>query len=435
MNLFYEIVVGGTGQYDQPVGSTEFPIDILPGVSGYLEKRGVGRLSSSEYTVLPGGGFSVPNATVAGEVFYFIPDFYTGSITTGWYTNGFNFPKVMAVLGSRVGWKDENSLVESYNQVSRSGRFFNDGSFHPLVTIPNVKSTIGSESLAKSPFNTALQMFTRGAIMSCLSAVFNTSELIDNTLLFDRKNDDKEIAGGNKFVGVRFKVAPKYALQINSIQLFFNEAATFNLYLFHETQTAPLWQQSVTSAAGETIQVDLSTELILNYLATNYSGGAFYLGYFQEDLGTAKAINEYGCRNTTKVVGYDFIQSDKVGSSFDRSKVTCSSETYGLNMEVSTFRDHTESIIKQSNLFDNAIGLQVAHNVAKMIIYSTRSNKEERILKEGMGEMGLRYELDGSLPIPDSPKTTGLQQKINSELKRVRESFFPAPKSKIVSLC
>ncbi|MBX3253919.1 MAG: hypothetical protein KF862_07225 [Chitinophagaceae bacterium] len=425
MNTFYEIVVGGSGLYDQPAGSTDFPIPSLAGVGGHLEKRGLGRVTNSEYSVLPGGGFSVPNATENGEVFYFIPSFVTGSTTTGWYTNGFNYPKVMTVLTSRIGWRGN---VDVSLQQSRSGRYFDDGSFHPLVTIPNISETIEGNLSAE------VQQLTRGSIISCLTKVFSETELVDNTLLFDRIENNSEIENGDKFVGVRFLVAPKFGLRINSIQLYFNQNITFNLYLYHETREVPIWQQQVTASANETVQVELSNELVLTYLSGDYLGGHFYLGYYQGDLGSARAIDEYGRKNKCKVVGFDFISADKTDT-FDRKQSSLSNRSHGLNMEISTFKDHTESILKQAHLFDNAIGLQVAHNVVKQIIYSTRSNRTERMLKTDLDKMGVQYELNGAIPVSDVPKTFGLQDKINSELKRVKESFFPVAKAQSVSLC
>lgn len=436
MNLFYEIVVAGNGLYDQPAGSTEFPIASLAGVSGYVEKRGVGRLKTDEYTVLPGGGFSVPAATTAGDVFFFIPSFYTDEITSGSYTNGFNYPKVMAAMASRVGWKDQGGQVDSFNQVSRSGRYFNDGSFHPLVTLQNIKANMENPSAGGSEFNAELQQITRSSIISSLAAVFNQSEHVEDVLLFERAlNNDRLIDNTGKFVAARFKVAKGYALQIKRIQLYFSDAVSFNLYLYHDTQNSPVWQQEVEVPANETVQVELSSPLILNYLTPNYSGGCFYLGYYQDTLGTAKAIDEQGCKTKRIAFGSDFIQADKAGASFNKQQVSVSSQTFGINAEVATFKDHTDSIISQAHLFDNAIGLQVAYSVTKMIMYSTRSNKTQRTTGAELEKTGLQYELEGSLPVPYSPKTTGLQQKINSELKRIRESFFPKQKSQIVNLC
>jgi hypothetical protein len=436
VSLFYEIVVAGNGLYDQPAGSTEFPIASLAGVGGYVEKRGVGRLRSEEYTILSGGGFSVSAVTSAGDVFFFIPNFFTDEIVSGSYTNGFNYPKVMAAVASRIGWKDQGGQVDSFNQVSRSGRYFNDGSFHPLVTLQNIKANMENPAASGSEFNAELQQIARGSIISSLAAVFNQSEHVEDVLLFERGlNNDRPIDNAGKFVGVGFKVAKGYALQVKRIQLYFTEQVSFNLYLYHDTQNLPVWQQEVEVSAGETIQVELSSALILNYLTPDYSGGNFYLGYYQDTLGSAKAIDEQGCKTKRIAFGSDFIQADKLGASFNKRQVSVSMQTFGINAEVATFKDHTDYIISQSHLFDNAIGLQVAYSVAKMIMYSTRSNKTQRTTGAELDKTGLQYELDGALPVPYSPKTTGLQQKINSELKRIRESFFPRQKSQIVNLC
>lgn len=440
MNQFFEITVGGAGPYDPVAGATEVNISILAGIGGYVEKRNVGKLSTSAYTVLSNGGFSVVTPFANGEVYFFIPDYFGNNTATGNYSNGFNYSRVMSAMIPRLGWKQSpDNAVDSSNLISLSGRYFNDGSFHPTVTLSNIKSSFGTGAFANNTqLNAELLQIKKAAIISALTSVFNESELIERKMLFDRcGNNDLEIPSAGKFVGVRFKIAgDKYALKINSIQLYFNEEVTFNLYIFHDTQTAPIWQQSVTTEAGATVAIPLSSELILNYLGTNYSTGHFYLGYFQTDLGTAKAVDEEKHISKKFCFGAEFFQADKVGTSFNKKQISCSSQTFGINADVTVLRDHTESIIRQAYLFDNAIGLQVAYNVVKQFIYSNRRNQDERMAKDVMGEnVILSYEMEGAAPAMGVAKTSGLQTRISEELKRLRQSFFPKQKSKVVELC
>jgi len=62
------------------------------------------------------------------------------------FTNGYNPDVVLPVLLKRIGWKQptiaEYAVVDTNNQIYKSGRYYNDGSFHPLVTIQNIKNTI-----------------------------------------------------------------------------------------------------------------------------------------------------------------------------------------------------------------------------------------------------------------------------------------------------
>lgn len=437
MNPFFEITVGGGGQYDPAIGATVVDIPILAGIGGYLEKRNVGKLSGSAYSVLSSGGFSVTTPFASGEVYFFVPNYFASNTVAGSYSNGFNYSRVMSALIPRIGWRQEGNLVDSSNQITLSGRCFNDGSFHPVVTVKNVNDVYGAAAFTVPALNAELLQIKKSAIISALTTVFNKPEVVEKHLLFNRaENNDTEIPNSGRFVGVRFKVAgDKYALKVNSLQLYFTAEQTFNLYIFHDSQTAPVWTQSVTTAANESVSVPFSSDLILNYLGANFSSGYFYLGYFQDDIGSAKAIDEQKCKEKTYCVGVDFFHADKIGSSFNKKQVSTSSQTFGINADITVFRDHTESVVRNAYLFDNAIGLQVAYTVIRNIVYSNRRNQTERTQKEASDSVALSYEMEGAIPAMGVAKTSGLQSKINAEFDRIRKAFFPKQKSQVVTTC
>lgn len=360
----------------------------------------------------------------------------------GQYTNGFSADKVMNALVGRLGWKQPDystngtaPALNASNLESRSSRYFNDGSFHPLVTIDNIKETIEQPDIADDAFNNLIQDLQKSIIMQSLTAVFNKPELIDNTMLFERSlNNDQLITLGDQFVGIRFKLAPgNIAAQINSISLYFNEAVSFNLYLYHDTKKDPLWSQLVTASANDYTIITPTDELILNNKDT-FKSGYFYLGYFTDELGSAKPYYEQYCRSKTLAFGFDFMQAEKTGADFNRKSIPLTGYNFGLNAEIITFKDHTDKIIRNAHLFDNIQGLQMAYHTAKQMLFCTRSNRNERILKEAYDKLGLQYELEGSVPVPEVPKSTGLQKRIDQELMRLTETFFPKAKAQTVSL-
>jgi hypothetical protein len=357
----------------------------------------------------------------------------------GQYTSGFNQSKVVDCLKGRLGWKQPtmsgSPTLNDVNTGSVSKRYFNDGSFHPLVTIDNLKATIEDANVTDDLFNIILADLQEAVIQSAVTAVFNKSESIEQVTLFERSlNNDQLITGSSKFVGIRFKLGGSdTALQVRSIAIYFNAAKDFQLYLYHDVKKDPLWQQQVSSTADDQkIEIPID-ELILN---TNglYKGGYYYLGYYQDELeNDCKAYYENYCRNKTFAFDFDFFQSSVLGDDFDRRNVALSSINFGLNAEVSTFHDHTDKIIRSASLFDNVIGLQMAYTLCKQMLFAVRSNKNQRILKEAFDQVGLQYELDGKVPITDVPKSTGLVDKINAEIERLRQSFSPSPKSQVVN--
>ena len=165
-----------------------------------------------------------------------------------------------------------------------------------MVTIENIRENIEDAQISDVAFNEALRQITKSATVSCLNAVFNKPELVDNTTLFERCNES-EINGGSKFVGIRFRVAAGHILKINKIYLLFSKAQSLNLLLFHERKRLPIKTIPTNTAENET-EIFLES-IIIN--ADSYSPGYFYLGYFQNEL-EGNAIDDFGFKNKTKAV-------------------------------------------------------------------------------------------------------------------------------------
>lgn len=433
------IKVGGAGPYDPAAGTTDCNIPLLKGADIYLDN-----VAPSLYSVLSTGGFRVTVPFVLNAEYYVMQSGISYGTDSTSYTNGFCFAQVMAALFGRVGWLQTTvsgePVLNSTNLISKSGRKFNDGSFHSLVTLQNIKNTMEQESASAGDFNAYIEGLQRAIILRSLNGIFNNPEYIDQSLLYERwGHQDIPIANTGKFVAVRIKVPPAVdlATQIDSVALYFTEDVTFNLYLFNDVKKQPVWTGEVTAEANNHVVVNL-TDIVLNHIGGNNMGGVFYLGYFQDDLGTAKAIREISGRfSTMKPYSATMVEAEPIGANdFVRDNISYSSyQGYGINPHISVFRDHTWQIVKKAGLFDNVNGLQMAAQVIEMINYSTRSNATERILKDQTAALNASLDLTGVTPISDGPKTTGIRSQITKELLRMHDSFFPKAKAQSHSLC
>lgn len=438
------ILVGGTGPYDPAAGTTDVNIPSLQGLDFYVGAPGYGPIPYGDYSSLSGGGFRLIRPFQSGDVYWiYITGLTYGNDAVGdnYYTNGFDFNRVVTALFGRIGWSQTpgSPILDNTNLISRGGRKFNDGSFHALVTLNNIKSVMEQVAASDLDFNAYLVSLQRAIILRCLNGVFNEPELICQSLLYDRwsyGSNDAPITNSGKFVGVQIKTPPRIdmATQLDSVSLYFDSAVTFNLYLFNDTKLAPIYTISVTTVANDSTVIDL-TDIILNYIGGANHGGIFYLGYFQADLGSAKAIRENNvCFKSNTPYGAICIEADATGAtSFNRSNISYTLQSNGINPLFSVFRDHTWQIVKKSALFDNMIGLQMSAQVVEQSLFANRSNSTERAVKEGMDKVQASMELTGVAPISDGPKTTGLRKQIEQEIVRVKHSFFP--KAKPVSVC
>lgn len=364
------------------------------------------------------------------------------SANTG-YSNGLNLTRVMDAFVGRLGWRASTQIgqpvLSAPNNVANSGRYFND--FHSLVTVPNLKTSQDDASISDADFNTYLQNLQKSAILRCINGVLNQPEQIERVLLYDRSRnqENRTIENTGLFVGFEIKTPnnDQFAVQLESITLLFDGVATFNLYLFKDGKPAPVKTKSVTTLANDPTIINLD-DFVLNYIGSATKGSRFYLGYFQGDLGSVKAIREQAeCWNKQLCFSAISMTSPKKTglTDFERTNIPTTTQLFGLNLEVTTFIDHTNAVIKKAALFDELVGLQMAYMVMEQIIYSVRSNKDERILKDQLDKIGLKFDLDGAVPIEKTPKIMGLKQRIDREMERVREGFYPKQKAMSVSVC
>jgi len=439
-----DIVVGRGGVFDPVAGTTDCPMPQFAGQQIYVEKTGYGTYDYDKWQLLSGGGFRLlgGNVFVEGERFFVhVTGVSYGTETTG-YTNGFNLSRVIAALFGRVGWRQptiaNSPTITGANLISKSGRVFQD--FHTLVTVANIKKVMEEVAANDAALNAYLEAVQRGILMQCVNSVFKFPEYISRGILFNTEwnNNDTLVENKGKFVGIMLRVPPRpdISVQIDSVALYFDADVTFNLYVYNDRVKAPLAVIEVSATAGSQTQVSL-TDVVLNHIGAANMGGTFYIGYYQDDIGQARAFYENSDCPRADQYAWSFMDSDRIPNeyNFDRRRVRLGNVNYGLNAHVSTFYDHTGDIVANAALFDNAIGLQMAAQMVEKILYSTRSNGTERILKE-MSEQGFaQLDLNGVVPTADGPgyTGTGLKAQIAKEFKTIQKSFNRRPKSQTVT--
>jgi hypothetical protein len=338
------------------------------------------------------------------------------------YSNGFDLDAILPALTSRVGWRSEN-LVRSFE------------SFHALCTEQNLRDVQPTENISDADFEDYRDSIKKDVIQRCLSSVFNEPEYIDQVLLHNRNPYQirQVINSSDVFCGIRIRIIPDFGIStwIKTLTLFFDSNVTFNLYLYQDGNPQFLESVEVDAIANQPTVFDIE-DLLLSY--ANYQSTVFYLGYYQNDLGSAKAIREQVCWSPSKAFGaYSFSMPRADVAKFNPA--VFSYDTYGINAELHSFRDYTYKILRSPHLFDEAIGLSMVYYVLEQIISTTRSNSTERILKGSFEAIELKHYLYGSVPAMGVAKTTGLNEIINKKFLDIRESFCPKLKAQTVSLC
>lgn len=434
-----QITVGGSSLYDPAVGDSAYNNPNLAGQDLWAELTGFGPYPYTGYQVLPTGGFQLLGGAKfgsAGQLWAIhVEPYVPGATPATGLSNGFNIAKVMGAMQGRLGWSQPTlagmPVISGQNQLASSSRYYED--FHASCTIQKLYESQEDKDISDADFNKLLQRMDRTVIMRCLNAIFNRPQKIEHGLVYERTSNVRNIPVPNEgnFCGYRFKVSNgNYAVMINQLALFFNGVATFNVYLFNDLTLAPLLSKEVTTIANS--QTIISLDWILNYVSNN-KGGLFYVGYFQDDLGGVQAVDEQlNMWADSKIYGAWPFQAPRVGVlDFNRINPSVVFRTYGMNVEVSSYRDYTELITTNSHLFDEVRGLGMAIQVIEAIKNSSRTNSTNRQANE---MIKLDYDLNLAFPTKEAPFMAGLRAQLVREFGRINENFFPKPQAMNVSI-
>lgn len=360
-------------------------------------------------------------------------------------STGFDEAKVYAALTGRIGWRNPTlegyDIVDTANAASLSGRYFNDGSFHPSCTIQNLKETQEDADIDDTEFNTFLTNLYRSICAGCVTSVFNNTEAIESGLIYKRSSvpassTPQLVTNSGKFVGIRVNVANgDYAVMIDSITVLLDGAKTFNLYIYKDFKTDPLVTKEITTTAYE--ETTVSVGEVLNYLSSTNKGGVYYIGYYQDDLGDAKAVDCSPICNEFKIVGFTSIEATTDATfGFNRYQYAANYSTYGLNIELSSYHDYTERVVNaaKAGLFDEYIGLAMATKVVEHAMNAQRLNGQAIQASAQLSQLydQLNNEPDNAPGMPVSP---GLKSRLKREVKKLQDAFKQHQKPISVSIC
>lgn len=340
-------------------------------------------------------------------------------------SNGLDVPSVYDALKDRVLWKFEGI-------TSKSQRYYED--FHTLCDTAILRDLQPIVNPSSGDFTTYLEDLQRSVILGSLNAIYNKKELIDaNKLCFFRADRLylQSVINTGQFVGLNINLAQgNYITQITDLMLFFDKTCTFTMYLYDDMQIAPIYSKQVTAIGGQQTNVNLSDDVIFrNLTGGDINGGRKYFGYYQDDIAAqgAKALYynlNYNIFKPCNIMAFSAIvttvNSDR---NFNRYTIGANNLMYGLNAKVSTYRDSTNNIIQNSQLFDELFGLQMAAKVVEALIYSYRTNGTQRLIQGNDQVQHLYEELNLAKPSDEIPYSVGLRKKIEREVLRVKQGF------------
>jgi len=324
-----------------------------------------------------------------------------------------------------VGWKQSSRtgspVLDTANKASSSGLYYQMG--NGLCTVENIKAAVDDEAISDVNINTYLADLAKSALNDVCHRVFDVEDFVDGGLLLKHENKFSEtLDNGTDFVGFEIDLSKRNDLSVilNSLLLEFNAVDSVKVLLFNSQVNAIIDSETIATLANSVKST--SAGWVLNDLQY---GGKWYVGYLRSGL-TAKAIkrNFSLASLQTAFAGVDIKPIKVAGwnaeTMFDPSLVTYTSDTWGMNFNISIYKDYTDIVKSNVNRFAKALQLQVCANVIDLLSNSVRSNKNERLSKAYA-----LVELNGNRYNPAFPEHSGVLSKLNTEIKILRNTYNP----------
>lgn len=338
--------------------------------------------------------------------------------------------KIKTAMFGGVGWRQStlsgSPVVNAANLESKSGLIFQDAT--SFITLDNIKSCQEDASISDADFNTYLTNLQNAVILeTCQKISSDESDFIQTANLYPyEKTFNTTYDHGTGFVGFQIDCIKRANIlsKINWIELSFDSAKTFNVYLYNSNKPkTPVKTKSVTTVANESVIVVLDDWELADDVS--YKGGTFYWGYFEGDLDGAKAIKrDYELSNyqvSTRCNNITPITLTYSGTTLDINSGSETSDTFGLNFGIDIYNDYTELFIRNKSMFYQCIQYQMTEKVFNLIASSVRSNNIERITQDNLNNFAFEMYGDREKGI------IGITGKLKRSMDNLKKTLFRKP--------
>ena len=353
---------------------------------------------------------------------------------------------VVTQLKKVLGWRNFWDLTEipalgSPLNDTQSGEYYQD--FSGALRLDYISSLLPPNRF----LTTYLDTVETEAITQVLNEIETAKQLqnvgkdlASSNVVFGVGRKTSTLINESRFSGVMFEVKDSTGIRatINRIGLYLTAPVTnLDLYLFHSSQEQVIAQFTYTSTTSNSFAWNEITRA-LDFDNGTITGGTWYLGYYQSDLGaqgsTAIQFNNmnwlhgYGSccgskswwdpayksiSNRVLMSGF-FVQSANLPVSkterFEPSTaVKTNSNNHGFNFNISVGCNLTQFWIDNRLTLKKVIGLKVAMKVLDMMKFSSQINNVEEAVK-----IMIIRDLEGPNDTKNPPLNTKLDKAISA---------------------
>jgi len=330
--------------------------------------------------------------------------------------------KLMGLVGFRQPFNPALPTLTAANLESRSGLIIND---NPLVKIDFLKNTEDYISLSDADFNTQLENKQKDSIISVCNSVFSKQSFIEQSLVYRHSlNKINTETLPNGFVGYKIELEDTndIAINIKRVLMEFSGSGNVDILLYNSSNKTVLKTKTVS------ITSDFQ-EVILDWTLDNTDGyfqGEYFIGYISTGLAVAPYKRYY--EESIVISGFANLEIHPItvsgfsgGNLFDLTAINYTSISTGMNFDLAVYKDYSNIIIQNENLFARAILLDVQINCLSQYLASMVSNKDQRRAEQMT--VRLIQEIEGQQGGNGFVKITGLRSKLMRSIDEIREEI------------
>jgi hypothetical protein len=346
----------------------------------------------------------------------------------------FNITQIQTALRGLVGYiqqsGDDLPELDELNLRSDSGLTFDGAS--GLINLRNIVSCINDQLVLTDDddFNAYITAFNDQSVSKLLHAVTGRmqlggrKDLIDarplytEPPLFDR---DSVAPTGVSQVGYWLTVPRGVVCEVELIDVEAKQTGELDVTAYNITT-----RKKVNSAP-------LSCDAVADTVETTVAGwrlygGEYFIGVAAGDVATLQLQNrasEYyePLRAVYAVPAYS-LQDWPFG---EKELREYASDTWGMNLHLTTYKDFTDKVKRARNMFARAVQLQVACDWLDIYATSHRSNMDERLTKQAA------IELNGIEHFEMIPGKAGLLEQLRLEIESLTNKLIQEPFISVVS--
>lgn len=335
----------------------------------------------------------------------------------------FRSSNILSCFNGLVGVRqvtDANYLPYDPNLLNSSSGFYVDDHalFNPEVIrsiCPEFQNMDLGATTEQEAFNNWMNQLFNDSKIQLLRKLYTIKSLnkkvkpvLQDVRLYNGVGNFNDVlANTGSFVGFEIQMKPHLGLSvaINKISLQLETAQNVPIYVFHSSQIEGTTENHSKTKNQSAEWVDSSISISYD----EYEGsGRYFIGYFQDDLGTNRAINKKacynGCDSYTKnwykqysryisVRSFSVSSGDLNGRNYwgDVNKASYSDRSFGLNFSLSVECDLTDFFCRHKDILAEALQKQIQIRLLEQIGYSTRDTGiSEKLKNQALYELDVK---------------------------------------------